>query len=114
MSKAKLLIGLFLLVTWSLTSQFTTVDGYNYYDINHSAFTVDASCFNIDDASEKELEYWFTCFDIAEKVTNVFSQGDDSNQAIVGDYIIVKDHYTNQEFGNEPYRWILMRPNDSV
>lgn len=114
MKKELVIVVIMLLMTTIVHAQINTVDGFNYYDINHSAFTVDGSCLNIDVEAKREIEYWYTSLDLAETVTSVFAGGNENTEEINGDYKILKDHYTNIELGGEPYKWILIRPNDNV
>jgi len=97
----------------SLNAQFTSVSGFNYYDINHNSFTVDASCLDIDAQAERELGYYFTALHLAEQVEEVFNDNS-QNERVVGDYLIKRDYYVNKTLGGEDLQWIMIRPNDEI
>ena len=98
-----------------LSAQISTVDGYNYYDINRSAFTVDASCFDIEQEAAYEVEYWFTMLDLVKEVKTLFLDTIPSPpDKVIGDYRLVKRDFTSQKVGGEHFSWVLIRPNDEV
>lgn len=97
----------------SITAQITSVGGFNFYDVNHDAFTVDASCLNVNLEAERELAYYFTALELAKNVEEMFNTPDDDSR-IVGDYKIQREYYVNKELGGENLQWILIRPDDDV
>ncbi len=109
---------IFPLLLWiisnSAIAQISTVQGYNYYDINRDAFTVDMSCLDANEFDIPQMEYFFTSFQLAESLKTVFYQNESSVDLVVGDYIIHKREYLNIPLGGEEFRWILIRPNDDV
>ena len=98
-----------------VSAQISTVDGYNYYDINRSSFTVDASCFNFEQEATFELEYWFTMLDLVKEVKTMFLDTIPSPpDKVIGNYRLIKRDFTNQKVGGEHFAWVLIRPDDEV
>jgi acetyl esterase/lipase len=96
-----------------LSGQFSTVAGFNYYDINRSAFTVDTDCSEIPPGEQEEAAYLLTSLQLAEAVDDVFVSQLDTVDQIVGSYLISKRPYLAKTLGGEKFRWILIRPNDN-
>jgi hypothetical protein len=104
----------FLSLFLAAQAQISTVSGFNYYDINNSTFTVDASCFGLNASETEEYEYRFTSIQLANSLTSVFNAPADSLDQVVGDYIFMKRTFLNQSLGGEDFRYIMLRPNDNV
>lgn len=109
-----LLLFISLFVLEGIQAQISTVSGFNYYDINNDAFTVDASCFGLSASETEEYEYRFTSIQLANTLTSVFNSPTDSLDQIVGDYKLMKRTFLNQSLGGEEFRYIMLRPNDTA
>jgi len=105
---------LFSICLGSANSQISTVTGFNYYDINKNAFTVDASCFGGNAAQTDELNYRFTSLHLADNLKNIFYHNADSIDSVVGAYKLMKRPFLNKTLGGENFRYIMIRPNDNV
>lgn len=95
-------------------AQISTVEGFNYYDINRAAFTVDTDCDEIPVEQREETAYLLTALQLAETVNGVFNGAADSVDQVIGNYKIVKRPFFAKRLGGEYYRWVLIRPNDEV
>jgi len=63
---------IFLLVAFlMLNAQIKTVNGFNYYDINKSAF-INANCPSMDADELEERQYFYTSFLLAETLDSIF------------------------------------------
>lgn len=114
-SKVQLILAMMFSFTFgTIKAQVSTVSGFNYYDINKNAFTVDASCFGGNAAETDEYNYRFTSIHLANKLQNVFYNSQDSLDLIVGDYKLIKRPLLNKKLGGEAFRYIMIRPNDNV
>jgi len=109
-----ILIASLALFSGTSRAQITTVADFNYYDINRSEFTVDAACFGLSASETEEYEYRFTSIQLANELEALFNNPTDSLDQVVGGYKLMKRRYLNQPLGGEDFRYILLRPNDTV
>ena len=107
-------IALILCFSQQIYSQISTVSGFNYYDINKDAYTVDVSCLGGSSSNQDHKGYYFTTLHLAKVVDSIFRASTDSLNFVLGDYTIKKRSYFNRTLAGDKFRWILIRPNDTV
>lgn len=108
------LIASCLFIAGISNAQMSTTTDFNYYDINKSEFTVDASCFGLSATEQEEYEYRFTSIHLANELEALFNNATDSLDQVVGGYRLLKRRFLNQSLGGEDFRYIMLRPDDNV
>lgn len=96
------------------SGQITTVNGFNYFDLNEDAFSVDASCLGLSPAAQSAYEYFFTSLQLAETVDSLFYANADSADITKGDFRIARRPLLSRTLGGDAFRYVLIRPDDSI